>query len=170
MKVIKGYEDYIIDKYGNVFSMKYNKLKKLKPVLNSWGYPTVALCKNKKQRKVHIHKLIAENFFGTYSNKMHVNHIDGNKLNNKVNNLEIVTCSENIKHAYRIGLRKSGIDHHKGKLNENDIEHIKSIFKNKDILSEECGRKITNKVIGKMFNVTASTISNIGNENKRRKR
>lgn len=77
--------------------------------------PSIVAKKNGKQgyKAVHIngktyyiHRLVAENFVPNPENKKEVNHIDGNKLNNNAENLEWVTPSENIKHAYKTGLKK----------------------------------------------------------------
>lgn len=70
------------------------------------GYPTVKLCKDGKESKRTIHRLVAEAFIPNPDNKPDVNHIDGIKDHNNVENLEWVTKSENMRHAYRTGLAK----------------------------------------------------------------
>lgn len=75
----------------------------LKPRLDEWGYEGVSLCKNGKQYGKLVHRLVAEAFISPFGGDQ-VNHIDGNKLNNRVENLEWCTGSENMKHAYKNGL------------------------------------------------------------------
>lgn len=103
---IKGYEGlYQINQFGNVKSLSYNNTNKEKlliPKANHRGYLQVWLSKNNKVNVYSVHRLVAENFIG--SSDKEVNHKDGNKLNNHVNNLEWVTKSENISHAYKNGL------------------------------------------------------------------
>lgn len=65
------------------------------------GYVRVGLSKNGKVTKIRIHRLVAETFIPNPNNLKQINHIDGDKTNNNINNLEWVTPSENIKHAYR---------------------------------------------------------------------
>jgi len=71
------------------------------------GYYYVCLSKNGKVRKFKVNRLVAQAFIPNPDNKPFVNHIDGDKLNNNVNNLEWCTQSENMLHAYKYGLRKS---------------------------------------------------------------
>lgn len=68
------------------------------------GYLEVNISKNNIRKKVRVHRLIAEAFIPNPENKPEVNHIDGNKLNNSIENLEWVTRSENIQHSFKIGL------------------------------------------------------------------
>lgn len=71
------------------------------------GYKEVTLQKQHKPKCIRVHRLVAFAFLGNPPNeKMEVNHIDGNKVNNNVSNLEWVTSSENQKHAYQMGLQK----------------------------------------------------------------
>lgn len=77
--------------------------KILKPRLNEWGYEGVSLCKNGKQCDKLVHRLVAEVFISPFGGNQ-VNHIDGNKRNNRVENLEWCTGSGNMKHAYKNGL------------------------------------------------------------------
>lgn len=98
---IKGYEgQYSINKNGDVMSYKYKIAKQLKRNVNTQGYEYYKLSNGSKLKNYTIHKLVASTFIGLVQDNMQVNHIDGNKLNNNLLNLEYVTPSENIHHAY----------------------------------------------------------------------
>ena len=102
---IEGYEGlYQISNLGNVKSFKsVSKNKILKPVLRK-GYATVILRKNKVNKIHSIHRLLATAFISNSDNLPEVNHIDGNKLNNNLSNLEWCTHLENMRHAFNSGL------------------------------------------------------------------
>lgn len=87
-KKIKNYEDYEISSYGNVKSLKKESKKLLKPSKSSSGYLQIILCKNGKTKSYFIHKLVANTFIKNENNYKEINHIDENKLNNCVDNLE----------------------------------------------------------------------------------
>jgi len=70
------------------------------------GYSHVTLCDENGQHKRSIHRLVAKEFIPNPENKKQVNHIDGNRKNNNLDNLEWCTGSENMKHAYHTGLQK----------------------------------------------------------------
>lgn len=116
------------------------------------------LNKNKNQKTILIHRLIAQTFIPNSENKLEVNHIDGNKQNNNIENLEWCTKSENHKHAFKIGLCKpnniKGDDHSCSKLNSFQVKKIKKIFKNNNIW----GLKTK---IAKEKNISPCTISDI---------
>lgn len=104
-KPIKDYENlYEVSNYGNIKSLKYNKEKLLKPYMTSTGYYKIDLRKNNIRKIRPIHKLVAEAFLENPKNLSEVNHKDGDKTNNNMNNLEWVTRAENIKHSYKTGL------------------------------------------------------------------
>jgi hypothetical protein len=105
-KPIKDYEEhYEVSNTGKVRSYYYgNKPKLIKPYITNKGYFRVGLRKNKIRKGYSIHRLVAETFLIKIDGKEHLNHIDGNKLNNHVSNLEWCTNSENIKHAFDNGL------------------------------------------------------------------
>lgn len=116
-KEIKGYEGkYIISNYGEIISLpryKQNnsKLQYVEPkeilryVNKNNGYVYVQLWNDAKFKNIRLHKLVAENFIENVDNKPQINHIDGNKENNRVDNLEWCTCKENIQHAYKNNLK-----------------------------------------------------------------
>lgn len=101
---------YSIDSDGNVYSEFHGnsrRLRIMKPFLNNSGYYRIGLFDGNGKRRVHyVHRLVAETFIPNPSNLPTVNHIDGNKLNNRVDNLEWCTQSENVKHSVRTGRQK----------------------------------------------------------------
>lgn len=105
---IPGYESYFINKKGEIISTKRNKNKKLKPSINSRGYLVVGLCKNGIEKKYKIHQLVALSYLGHNINGMNcvVDHIDNNKLNNNVSNLQIISQRKNAMKNSRKGTSK----------------------------------------------------------------
>ena len=107
-KPIKDFEGlYEISNLGNIRSLNFNHTKKvriLKQNTNHNGYKYINLCKNSKQKGLRIHRLVAEAFIPNPNNYSQVNHIDENKSNNKVDNLEWCTCKNNIN--YEEGIKK----------------------------------------------------------------
>jgi hypothetical protein len=71
------------------------------------GYRAIELIKDRILYRLKIHRIVATHFIPNPENKRTVNHKDGNKLNNAVDNLEWATYSENLCHAFRTGLKKS---------------------------------------------------------------
>lgn len=125
---IKGYDGYTITTAGEVFSTKYRQKRQLKPRINSRGYMYVNLSKNGKYKSYRIHCLVANAFIPNPKNLPEINHIDGNKLNNKIDNLEWCTRGQNQKHAFRHGLIKSlkfGVEHPSAKLTEKEVKEIR---------------------------------------------
>lgn len=99
----------------------------LKGGMNRYGYLHVSPCRNGKQySSLSVHVLVASAFLGPRPDGMHVNHIDGDKSNNRPGNLEYVTAYDNNHHAYRSGLkvRPIGSDNPKAKLSECDVIEI----------------------------------------------
>lgn len=105
-KSIKCYEGmYEISNYGRVISLKFNREKILKHILNN-SCQAITLCKNGIAIRFDIHRLVAETFLDKSEEKNEVNHIDGNPQNNKVTNLEWCTHLENVRHAFKTDLIK----------------------------------------------------------------
>ena len=115
---IKGYEEfYEVSNMGRVRSLDRlitkNELKYLrhgkvlKEGIDTAGYSFVMLQKNKAKKCCRVHRLVAEAFIVNENNKPQVNHIDGNKQNNNLSNLEYCTSCENVRHAFSTGLMKT---------------------------------------------------------------
>lgn len=105
-KYIEGYDNkYSISNYGNVRNNFTNKI--IIGDINNAGYRRICLYKPKEpNKKYFIHRLVAYYFCKGYNKNLIVNHIDGNKQNNRSDNLEWVTRSQNDKHAFANNLRK----------------------------------------------------------------
>lgn len=153
LKPIQGYENkYLISSYGRVWSIRSKKW--LKYSVPSNGYAQVGLSLNNKRTSYMIHRLVAKTFLQKPTNKDYVNHIDGNKLNNRVNNLEWVTRSENEKHAFanKLKIPTRGELSGQSKLTWEQVKIIRQMY-NKQHYST--------RHIAKIFNVGKSTIQSI---------
>lgn len=105
-KEIAGFPGYEVSNTGKVIThhwLNTDETKELKPSKHL-GYLQVVLCKNGTQKTKRIHRLVAEAFIPNPSNLKEVNHIDGDKENNHVSNLEWCTRKENMNHAFSTGL------------------------------------------------------------------
>lgn len=130
-KDIPDYEGlYIISNLGRIKSLcRATTSGKILKSSNNSEYPTVALCKNGKLKTYVVHRLVLQAFLG--KSDLDANHIDGKKSNNRLDNLEYCTRSENLKHAYRTGLKSNKGEKHPGaKLNEWDVKIIRKLYKN----------------------------------------
>lgn len=163
-KDIKGYEGiYQISNLGMVKSLYreiktvnsqyFYKEKFLKTTPNNMGYHVVRLTLNNKTKSYSIHRLLAIHFIENIDNKPQVNHINGIKVDNRLENLEWCTISENRQHAYDTGLQKpkQGNRNGRSKLTENQVlEIIKRLE-----IGDSC------VLIASFYNVTAENISQI---------
>jgi len=109
-KAVKGYEGlYDVSNFGRIKSYPRNgtikKERILKQTIDTTGYFIVGLHKNNKQKKVCVHWLVADAFIPKRKGHEVINHIDGNKLNNNVTNLERCTQKHNVRESFRLGLQ-----------------------------------------------------------------
>lgn len=162
-KDIKGYEGkYRVSNSGKVFSIRSNKLMVARD--NGCGYFQVGL-NNGKQVYFYVHRLVMISFVGEVAGKPFVNHIDGDKSNNNLHNLEWCTQSENQKHAFRTKLQVHDEEYRKSrrlrfqgegsstaKLTEKDVLDIRRFWADGTHNQFE---------MSKMYNVTQANISRI---------
>jgi ribosomal protein S25 len=140
---------YFVDTEGNV----YRSGKKLKPSLVR-GYYVVSLYP--KKRSVKVHRIVAETFIPNPENKPEVNHINGIKTDNRVDNLEWNTSKENVEHKINILGKSRGEAIHTNILTE---EQVKSIRKEHIKYSKIFGAV----ALSKKYNVSTSCIDDIVN-------
>ena len=119
---------YSITENGNVITHKRQRLdgrvypeKVMKTQVSNVGYETVALQKQASYKRFYVHRLVALAFIPNPKNARTVNHIDGNKLNNSVTNLEWVSYSENIRHSFSVLKRVVWNKGRKGKQKNHNI-------------------------------------------------
>lgn len=134
----KDIGNYIVHSDGKVWSKSWNRF--MNPQIHIKGYHRLGI--NKK--KILLHRLIAQSFIPNPDNLLQINHKNGNKLDNRVENLEWCDQSHNMRHAFLTGLNKSQ------KLTECEVKKIK--YQSKDL---------THKEIAKIYNVSRSHISSI---------
>lgn len=161
-KPVVGYEGlYEVSNLGNIKILSSGMIKV--NTLEKVGYWVVKLQKQRISKTHRVHRLLAEAFMDNPENKRTVNHIDGNKSNNTLSNLEWATHSENSKHAFETGLSKppvgisqqvKGEDHFKSKLTEQDVIYIRKNCK-------ENGGEMSNAALARKFDVTRNAIGKI---------
>src|SRR5690606_1521329 len=95
--------EYFISNFGRIYSAPYKKI--MKTNIDRYGYEKISL-KKLPQKHNTVHRLVANHFIENPEQKPQVNHKDGNKLNNHVDNLEWVTAHENIRHSIEKGLKR----------------------------------------------------------------
>lgn len=162
---LEEFGDYQISNFGNVkssdFEMKtptgkkwIRKGKLLKPYKSKKGYLIVDLRINGKRKIMSVHRLVALAYIPNPQNKPQINHIDGNKENNNVYNLEWCTNTENQLHAFKNGLQKGNFKHPNSKLTLEQVLYIKN---NCVVGSKENGVQ----TIAKRFGVNSGTVKQI---------
>lgn len=165
-KDINGYNGhYQISNHGNVRSFKNSrhgiseKSKLLSTPKLKNGYNCVGLSNNGKVTTKYIHHLVADAFIPNPKCKPQINHIDGNKENNNVSNLEWVTVSENCIHANKNGLinKAKGEGHPHSKIRAVDVLQIRSIYSQKFF---------TQKEISEAYGIGITQVSYIVNNKK----
>lgn len=161
-KDIKDYEGlYQVSNIGRVRRLKGYYCKNDKIIKSRYdkdGYLQICLSKNNKTKFFRVHRLVACAFIDNLENKLYINHINGIKDDNRVENIEWCTASENQKHCIRTGLKKeyfkNGSEHRNSKLNELQVKIIKYLLKKSNL---------SQTVIASFFNVSIGTISSIKN-------
>lgn len=163
-KDIEGYEGYYqVSNFGRIRSLdrevRYvggwvsnRKGKLLKSIKRCDGYLSITLKRDGKGKGFLVHRLVAQLFIANKENKPQVNHINGIKDDNRVENLEWVTPLQNTQHAVDNKLNCFGERHRKAKLTEKQVIEIRENYRDK-----------SQQEIADMYNVAQTTISMIRN-------
>ncbi|MGK7951686.1 MAG: NUMOD4 domain-containing protein [Xenococcaceae cyanobacterium] len=164
-KDVPSYEGiYLVSNLGDVRSLDRETInsigasrkqrgKKLTPFKNSTGYFYVTLSDGDRRSNRRVHSLVATAFLPNPYNKRTINHINGDKSDNRLCNLEWATDSENHTHAFKTGLKElCGIAKRSRKLTNVHVLEIRKLIEQGEL---------TQKQIGEMFNVCRTTISDI---------
>lgn len=152
---IRGYEAYEVSTMGNV---RHNGKTMVTQINVRTKRPTIALCKNGKHKKFLVHRLVAMAFIENPNGYTDVNHIDGNKQNNLVENLEWCSHSYNLKHAWKCGLKvttdKMREAWHNIGVNTKNLRHIR-----KPVACYKNGKKVKEfKDIHEAFRFLGATV------------
>ena len=140
-----------VSNYGKLRNIETKHEYKL--CINKQGYKgTVIKLGRKKCIYVKVHRAVALMFIDNPLGKPQVNHIDGNKLNNNVCNLEWVTARENLIHAFNNGLKHKGSECSWAKLTREEVDRIRELYST---------GAYTHKDLCKLFNVSLATIGEV---------
>jgi hypothetical protein len=147
-KPIKDYPHHLINKNGIVYNSKTGNY--IKPNLGRRGYFTISLCINGVCKTKTLHRIIANCFIPNQDNKPEVNHKNGIKTDNRIDNLEWVTHKENLAYAYELNL-----------INNTGENNKISILKDIQVLEirDKYNKGVKTSVLSELYNVSKSTIN-----------
>lgn len=154
-KPVAGYEGlYEVGEDGSVYSVRKRKL--LKQIIMPSGYSYVHLCDGKHHTKLaRTHRLVADAFLEKEAGKDHVNHINGNKTDNRLVNLEWCSNLQNTRHAMRTGLFNPVGEHNpSAKLTKRQVEEIRSQY-------EKGSRANGAKALGRIYGISDVMVGKI---------
>lgn len=124
-KELDGITDYFIREDGKVFHGE----RELKTHLDKNGYVQIGITTNGKTKTYKVHRLVAKAFIPNVLNLKEVNHLDGDKRNNDVSNLEWCDHKHNLGHASKMKLFRYGENHQHSKISQKDADEIRVLYK-----------------------------------------
>ena len=153
------YPQYFVTEHGDVFSNKSGGIKKMKPQNHKDGYLMIGVWNNNQRKGIYVHRLVAQIFIPNPDSKPEVNHKNGIKNDNRVENLEWVTNKENVDHAILNGLNNCiGEKHGMAKLTEEKVLQIRQLY------SQRKYNKTNQTKLAEMYGMTQTQISYIINK------
>jgi hypothetical protein len=153
---VVGFPNTEVSSLGRVRSLFRGQCRIRPPQPHQHGYVTVSLQNKTVKKRARIHVLVAEAFIGPKLEGMDVNHRDGVKTNNRVDNLEYMTRSENCKHGFRIGLSYTPFK-------KRGEEHIRSVLRDADVrtIRQEHANGISRRALATRFGISYYTVWDI---------
>ena len=151
------YGDYYeVSNHGQIRNAKTKKIRKQNLLKKGYCFVSGSLGSRNKKKTFKVHRAVAETFIPNPNNLPEINHEDGNKLNNYVNNLKWCTGSENIQHAYdnNLLIAKRGEDAYISKLNDDAVQYTREHYIPYD-------KEFGTRGLGRKFNVDHETIRSI---------
>lgn len=145
---------YEVSNLGNIRNARTKCIRKLNVLETGYAFVGVSLGSKNVKPCIKVHRAVAETFILNENNLPAINHLDGNKLNNCVDNLEWCTYSDNTKHALRTGLSiplPSGFDNKLSKLTKEQFEYIYDVYTPRHA-------EFGSRALGRKFGVHHSTI------------
>lgn len=168
LKTIPGFSNYMVDKEGNVYSKSYNKtgvMKIMKQRKNRYGYMQIQLTRDdSKQKLMSVHRLVAITFIPKIKGKDCINHKNGIKNDNRVENLEWCTQSENTKHSFYITKTQSikRVKQQAKKNIENRRKNPKLTVEQINEIEEKYNnQKISHRELAKIYNCGKTLIGTV---------
>lgn len=150
-KTITHFPNYQVSSFGRIKSYHFTPPRLLNIYFRPDNVGMVCLCHLKQHRMTTIHRIVAEAFLENPSTKLEINHLDANRRNNHVSNLEYSTRKENSTHAKRLGLYRRGEQCHSAKLTSKDVLEIRRL----------ASLGIKRKIIRERFGIHLVTLCNI---------
>lgn len=148
-KILSEFDgDYLLSSSGHIYSTKSNKFMTFS--ITGAGYLAFRRLYQGKSKSHYVHRLVAKYFLPIFDSSLDVNHKDGDKYNNHISNLEMVTKSENTQHGYDNNLLHSRDKHYNAKVTEDEARAIKYGFPG-----------LTHRQVGEIFGLTMVGASKI---------
>jgi hypothetical protein len=144
---IKGFPNYMISKKGSIYNLRFKKYMKASP--NAEGYKYIRLLNNKVKKYYYVHRLVADHFIKKIPGKNLVNHIDSNRSNNCVDNLEWCTNSENMLHAAKAKREKQKVLNNKITVENDknsDVKDVKNSDEENEVNNNVCFKRAVQKL------------------------
>ena len=134
---IPTFKKYEITRSGVIRKKDSKRVKS--QYVGSTGYNMVSLNdENGKSKPRRVHRLIAITFIPNPENKKYINHINGNKLDNRIENLEWCTMAENNQHGFETGLiNNTGVNNGRAKLNPEKVKNIKHLLSDSNLSQQK---------------------------------
>lgn len=131
---------YMVSSTGKIMNTRTGKI--LDPMVSRKGYHQICMNCNGVYTNPMVHRVVAQAFIPNPENKPQVNHINGDKSDNRVENLEWVTCQENIDHAWATGLHKPryGDDANASKYTEKQVHEVCKLLEQNKLLNTEIAK------------------------------